>query len=408
MRTRKAQAKLLMRFVGVLTPLALGSIALYCKVHAAPSPKTQATALTTPAAPPTLPVVNQNSLEQDKRLDRTVTVEKVGIPLNELLQSLSNGGLKLDAARSCDGQKLQIRLKQKSLRVVMQSLAELLPGEWLALDDHSGYRLRLADQAVRRRQRWWNLWMAERDKALAAQRAFILQEIRGEMRKTEEFNISPELHERLAQDHDFFRVLTPALQEQLAARMNEDTFYQQGGGIETGMDEGAILVSVSELSEAARRMVQNNIMHRYADLSAEPDWTQTYVVLLNGGSGIMADTILPDGRYSGLFGRSMYSFASEMLGPDHAQFLKIVQNLGKQAPEGWKQLAAYQQSRVWPNDPPAKPADHNQSVWNRADMLQRLGYAAGMEYVADYYSRPGRQMPAKVKTAPWRSLYLKR
>lgn len=78
------------------------------------------------------PVTQSPPIPNDTRLERKISLDEVGINLEELLQKVSANGLTLKADPSCANQKLQLRLKQRSLRALMQSLAEWMPGEWHA------------------------------------------------------------------------------------------------------------------------------------------------------------------------------------------------------------------------------------------------------------------------------------
>ncbi len=337
-----------------------------------------------------------DTLTQDARLNRLVTFEKIGTPLGELLRSLNNKELTLSVNRTCDGQKLQVRLKQRSLRTLMQALAELMPGEWTAKEDGSGYLFRMTNQAVTRRQRWWELFLSEREKALAAQRAWVLQNLRGERPAVQEFDISPEQHAQRQAGQEFFKLLSPDLQERLANQMDETTFYRNSFG--TSNTESALVLPMSDLPPAAREAARKYLL-KMPNLPADFNPDAAMARLTNGGINVMAGFTLPDGRDTGTaFDGNLpgVSAAMPLLTPDQSRLPGIVQRLGKEAPEGWKQLAAYQQSKVWRNTPPDKVTLRERQR-RRTETLQWLGNTANVEYVADYYSRSGSGMTSAEK-----------
>ncbi|MDQ2799349.1 MAG: hypothetical protein M3Y13_06870 [Armatimonadota bacterium] len=80
-----------------------------------------------------------------------------------------------------------------------------------------------------------------------------------------------------------------------------------------------------------------------------------------------------------------------------------VYGMGDAAPPAWKQLADYQRGRVWPNTLPALPHEQGQpfqTVISRAAQTDWLGEQGKMEYVSDYYSHGGYEMPPDQKKLP--------
>ena len=121
-------------------------------------------------------------LAQDTRLDRPVTLDIISVPLEDVLKKESvdkstdkkndADKLVLTASHNCNELKLQIRLNQRPLRVLMQALAEMLPGKWTRTP--AGYELAMTNTAANLRSEWWRLFLGEREKAMALQRQAVL------------------------------------------------------------------------------------------------------------------------------------------------------------------------------------------------------------------------------------------
>src|SRR5689334_15978128 len=60
----------------------------------------------------------------DARFDRRVTVRVTGDGLAEFLDGLSQNGVKFTASASCSRTKVQLRISNKPLRIILQALAD--------------------------------------------------------------------------------------------------------------------------------------------------------------------------------------------------------------------------------------------------------------------------------------------
>lgn len=358
---------------------------------------------------PSPPVALADPLDSDSRLERLLTRDAAGIQMDELLKSLSSKQLALTASRNCAAQKLQIHLKQRSLRIVMQSLAELLPGSWVARKDNSGYELIMDAKAVRQRQDWWRLFTKEREKSLEAYRAYLLQQMRANLNISPESNLNPEQNAQLtAAAHDLYAGLPQALQERIAGQLNNNSFYGMDRvSFSSGDMEGATVVNWNELPLSAQNTMSTFIASWVQNgLHKEPsaiDWSGVQVCFANGGIAVQANVILPTGEWSGTpMGRSFEYPPPNIvaLTPGLPGLLEAVKRLGRDAPEEWKRLAAYQQSRIWKNDIPAHPRRRGRRSPLRSQALQWLADKADIQYVADYYSLPREPMKLQEKTAP--------
>jgi len=336
-------------------------------------------------------------LEKDTRLARVLSVDEMGTPLEELLQRISHeSGIPLRCGRSCASQRLQIRLKERSLRALMEALAQLLPGAWTPLADAKGYRLEMDPKAVTRRERWWRLFLEERERALAAQRAHVLRKMREKPYYRKPGDPNPENSDgaseaQAAADQEWFRALPPGLQESIAGRMNDVAFQRPVVGIGTEDKDGGLLMRLDQLpspiQEAMRRRAESI---RSRDRDKLP-WGEAMVRFNNGGIAVFAALDFPDGSTTNaLFNVSTgVSPDAAALVLDHSRLADEVRRLGARAPRTWKLLADYQNSRVWQNEAPTPAYTFGPIPPRRAEVLQWLSDKADVEFVADYYSRPG-------------------
>jgi hypothetical protein len=335
----------------------------------------------------------QISLPPDARLERQVSVSETGIPLEELLNRLSDKNLSLTCSRSNAPWKLHLRLKDRSLRTLMQALAELLPGEWIVQPDGSGYRLDMERKATERRARWWELFLGERDKALAAQRQKVLAALRRPPVPVKiDDSGNPNLTQEAAavpQSRQFYNSLPADLQEHIADRMNETAWYRSMVSV-GGEEEGAMMVPLESLPESCRNILRDRIK----GVATDPDklrMEKATVTLMNEGIRLMAVARLADGRFFADVATVRVGTGTEAISLllDHTALAEEVKRLGNAAPEIWKTLAKYQTSRIWKNSLPAPPKIIKIPPPRRAEILAWLAKKADIEFVADYYSVPG-------------------
>ncbi len=342
-----------------------------------------------------LPAATKPRLAEDPRLERTVTVDDIGIPLEELLQKVGSKELELACSRQCAQQKLQVRLKARPLRRLMEGLAELVPGEWKTLENKSGYRFEMDEEAIRLRERWWKLFLSERDRAIAGMEQRVLQAMRSEPFRRKPGDPNPEgsdlrIEEQRASEHEFFRALPADLQGRIAADLYTTLFYMRMAGT-TGNEEGGLSVPLRELPSDCQERVKKSLTGTYND-SATLDFANATLRFLNAGFSVRSSVGFPDGRHSGAFMMHTASL-TDLLMPmlDQSGMPRAVEWLGKQASEGWKRLAECQKSRVWPNDTSAKTRPVFKEA-SRSACLDWLGRVGNIEYIADYYSNGGRPL----------------
>ena len=325
-------------------------------------------------------------LAGDTRLDRRISLHEIGIPLSALLLKVNDAEVSLSADRNCDALKLHLNLLNRPLRHFMNSLAELIPGSWYKMPDGKGYVLRMSQSATIRRQRWWNLFLEERQRLweILPERALQTMQLRPEIKG--EITSADGNHEGFKQQllagPTFFNLL-PAWQQKIAHSVNQTPYYQERGLIlSTGMNEGAVIVPFTDLPEQAQKPLAARL-HVYSPQTDPAD--SNYVLFENVGSGISADVVNSSGDVltTGFSMDVKWDAERPAFNLDHEGLPKRVKQLGRNAPSVWKELAAYQESRVWPN---ALPAKSHLSYENRAEVLEWLADTAHLEFVADYYS----------------------
>ena len=381
------------RLLPGLCCLSIGLTAGVAQSQASPSHRPPSPAQVKPAAPP---------LEDDTRLNAVVDVQAVGITLPNLLKQVAPTSLTLKTDSLCAEQKIQLSLHKRPLRTLMQSLATLLPGTWEPLADKSGYILRMSPVAAHRRDKWWALFLQEREQQLAALRAAVLEAMRTppHHRKPDDPNpehSDPGIEAQIASQKGFFNALSPGLQESIANNLNEMDLI--GGGLGF-CEEEAVQVPFNDLSPAAQEGLRNDPDTRFFTSRHDVNWNDVMVRFNNTGGGVMSSIALPGGLASSTPLVSTPFEKSLTLLLDHRQLADVARRLERAAPATWKplldtwrQFLTYQNSRVWPNAAPQHPP--RSSPPHRADVLRRLGEENNIEYVADYYSTPGYPLSAK-------------
>ena len=440
--------------------------AAFAQKTAAPPP---AASFPAPAAPP---APSQKALlDGDSRLDRLISLDVISVPLGEVLQkeSLDRSTEKMEdgkrflltIAPECADLKMQIRLNNRPLRVLMQAFAQMVPGVWTRTPH--GYQFSMTAQAVSYRSEWWHLFLGEREKALVVQHQAVLAAMQTKAHRRQIGDPDPEqsdraVEEEVANQHDFFPTLPQALKEQIAANMDDNGFYEMdGGGVgNTGEQFGTfgwLSQMPPETQEKFKVAMQDDITNHLApappafqkyavqaqrDLAAF-DPSRVYFWFLNGGFAVLAvpvngprslSTILslnvPATLSSPALSLDQTEMANEvyggsLTGPGWKQWadklrkqgdaaptewkhiMYLVYGMGDAAPPEWKQLAAYQHARIWPNILPKLPPE-NHHAWqptiSRAAKTDWLGEQGHMEYVSDYYSQGGYAMPEEQKKLP--------
>lgn len=329
-------------------------------------------------------------LSADSRLDLHVTLHEIGIPIRSLLAKVSTPNVPLDADRDCRELEIHINIHNRTMRSVMVAIADLVPGTWFPSEAGKGYTLVMTRAAVRRRKRWWELYLGERQRVLDKMAEYALQamgatpEIKGEV--TAGNGDHEAFRGALLEGSTFFHNLPASLQGAIAHSLNSTPLYQDSGLMFlNGMDEGGLIVPLSDLPEQAQQGFANQLAARKA--VEEPGSTR-YVLFENVGSTISADAISSNGTLLPASFSMEIPISSVLPAFDIDQrgLLSRVLKMGNEAPPAWRELAVYQASRVWTND---FPAGVFRVAINRAQYLEWLASTVNMEFIADYYSIVG-------------------
>jgi hypothetical protein len=340
----------------------------------------------TESAAPVTPV----ALEADARLASIVSVHESGVSLAGIFRSLSRADLELSCDRSCAEQKVQVHLRARPLRSVMAAVAEWLPGEWVPDEKRNGYRLRMAADAVAHRERWWQLYLAERDRALDQLRADVLRSLRAAPLPPAR-NPNQQLQSEQYAETLFYRSLPGTLQEQIAQNLIPLASYRLPP-ISVGfayVDEGATRVPVAALPPVVREQLATQHRLFITLQGGDAAWARAVVRFSNVGTSVVPSIVMPNGEWSGVpWIRGVRSgTATAVLSLDHARLASEVRRLGARSPVAWRELAAFQQRRVWTNDlPPGIGASLLPT--RRVEVLRWLSEQAKVDFVADYYSLP--------------------
>lgn len=293
----------------------------------------------------------------------------------------------------------------------MMALADLLPGEWIALEKDRGYVLRMKQKSVQRRSDWWQLFMTEREKALAAMSAEVLKHMQAgreplsnELGPGRDPSISDKLEAEMEASHNFFHNLPTPLQERIANQMNENPSLDSfSHGVGTFDEEGATVVFIKDLpsgiQDSLRAMISSNL-HKTQD---NINWETVSIEFINGGVGLLANPLAPGNHYIGsLYGESLHglkvNYLSRLMTPEGIP-LFYANRFNKDTPIGWRQLAAYQQSKVWKNDAPLSKYMNSTQPF-RSDMLEWVSEKSNIDFVSDFYSKPGFVMRPEEKAKP--------
>lgn len=376
---------------------------LGCRLIAGPAsapPSVPAKFSSTASAPPTFfntPELDP-SLAADTRLDRKVTLEEIGISLGELLLKVSIPGTPLSCAADCGETKLQVRLKDRSLRSVMAALAQLTPGTWKR--EGKGYCLYTDSKATEYEDHWWQLYGVERERVLAALRTQILTQMQRKPYHPNPDdpnpeNMSGEIFDQIAQGQEFWYLLPEPLQRQIAGQIVDTAYYRSGQIFVRRPIEGAVVVPFQSIPAQA----QADALASASLLLNGNKMGNPAVLSFNNIGFVVAPRIMTtDGRWRDMPAtlRVRSQAITSTLSLNQDELPELMKQMGAQAPETWKPLVAYQEQHVWVNDPPLTKPNPQQHP-RRPEILNWLADKADVEFVADYYSVPGEALSDAAK-----------
>lgn len=336
----------------------------------------------------------------DTRLDSFVSREGTGITIAQLLNNLSTRQLRLEADSNCSGLKIQLRVKNVSLRTLLHDLAVLVPANWEPLPKGTGYRLVEKGSFISYAKRWWEIYFDARKQAENTIRLALLHSVEGNSLQVESSPKAPSSKFLFSADdaRAFMEALPLPLKTRIVNTFSLDeqpAFFSVGvpgvlfdimlGGVDS--EPNAIVIALNELPEDAQRIVQKHQSQNGLSLPLDE------VVIFHVGEGfINASLYSPD--VPGATGNlqvnvQMPQEVDLSAYPDHLYLPDLVKQLGGAAPADLKELARYQESRFWPNPKPSDPTALRPLPFNRADVLNWLGQRADIEFISDYYDKGG-------------------
>lgn len=369
---------------------------------AAPSPGASSSPAKPFAAPPPSPLAffdkpqSNPRLDADPRLDRKVTLDEIGTPLDTLLTKMSDASLPLTCETACADNKLQVRVINRPLRSVMAAIAQMTPGTWQVeiRGKIKGYRLEVDPKATDYENQWWVLYAAERERALTELRTQVLVEMQEkpqtDFRNEDGSPLDPDARQEMIESEELWYFLPEPLQKQIADQLVDTPYYRAGNLTANHPVEGATVVPFQSLPlkvqttalSSAARMLDGNKMGVPVAASFN-----------NVGFYVVPRIRTAEGRWHSL--DCFLSVDTDTITPtlslNHKRLPDRVKKMGDQAPETWKPLAKYQEQRIWLDDPtiqnpnlhPDHPLDYPP---RRPEVLTWLAGQAGVEFIADYYS----------------------
>jgi hypothetical protein len=329
-----------------------------------------------------------DSITSDPRLGIEITKEVVGVELSDLLRTLVDKPV-LIADPNCSHLKVQLRIRRKPLRNLMQALAELVPGNWVRVDD-SRFELRMEEKAKSQRARWWQLMARERERCMRAQEAYILAAMRRPNDILASGSSDEPSDEKADSEHnlvrDWYRSFPRSIQESVAHQIPEIAFMRATGPFLANAypREGAIACRLGDLPASA----QASVIKRMPN--ASPNCTINFS---NTGTSIKPSVVFEDGTRSGLDMSLRVGIApgTETLTLDHRALPRLAEQYDKSIPPSWRTFLEYQKSVVWKNESTSRRAFQYPPI-RRSELLTWIAIKANMDYVSDYYSTLGRNM----------------
>lgn len=356
----------------------------------------------------TLPLVAQNAPApiftlQDERLGSPISVKQTGITLQNLLRQISPPSVILRAGRSCAEQKIQINLKNRSRRVVMEALAELIKGRWQT-EGKDGYLLVQDEDAVLKRNLWWRYYEENQQESKNVLVQALLRRMHSRPVPAgflEGLNETPpDIQRNNDKRLGFFNLLPMELQKSIAETILDSAFVFGGNMIYSGQ-EAVIGRPFSELPEKLQKYIQDELAHDKAEHEQtrqdadKPDTrvADSTVLFRNEGVNIRVSLVFADGQQYGT--AIMISAAPpknvSFLGLDHRGVPAEVKRLGIKAPSSLKRLADFQKTTVW-NNPLTSPDSYQFPPLDRTEVLNWLAEKSKIEFIADDYNTDSRPM----------------
>ena len=218
-----------------------------------------------------LKTVTFQQLREDNRLQLKFSLTLTAISLEDLLKKVSTKQIHLISSKRSSQQKFQLNIKDRPLFVFMESLAQILQGEWSFDKKRNAYFLDYTSIIARQRETWWELFLAQRDAAIAEQKQHILRQMRKPPYYPKETDKLPQgiTVENIAsasREQEFYYVLPPSLQEKIANSMILYGFYRTGATyLGNFPQEGVVTTRLSTLPIKAQEILKSRIPNLETD-----------------------------------------------------------------------------------------------------------------------------------------------
>ncbi|MCW3056030.1 MAG: hypothetical protein JWN14_5200 [Chthonomonadales bacterium] len=263
----------------------------------------------------------------------------------------------------------------------------------------------MTSKALAQREDWWRLYLRQHDAALEAQRQYLVTRLNEKPKPSIETGFSPIQSKQRASALAFYYELPHDLKVMVANQMIETLMYSTTAFVSDGtVTEGSVVRRFSDLPPACQEALRSDYASDYLSKQhiSEKD---VAVRIANEGLLLNLHVLLPSGgEITSGFGFSVGQAPDAApLSLRHQYLVAIVDKLGKRAPDDWKRLAAFQKTRIWPNDPPEKKmAPRTLSVFGPPRLSEKLSWLkekSSIEFISDYYDRGGASLSEAAKAA---------
>ncbi len=328
-----------------------------------------------------------------------VTVHRAGIPLSELLKELSKPELALFPSAGFQDQRVTLHTKNRSLRSVLESLAELLDGSWRVQD--AGKTLFLDPEAGRKSysQSWWGYYLAERKQAQQTKYE-ALQTMLNRPPTVYKSGVNFGGEQQFADEHTrnsrIFSLLSPDIKQQITALAFAEDYPDILGYLGEGE---TVLVPGQALSKEAETLL----------MEAEPNLLSTRESHVFGfylsGNTVNVKLIVPGQISQALNVRSDYTVTMESFTTnlDQKMVAQISTQMKHGIPRNWQRLLLYQNKTVWKNAPPLKYNPGLLMNSPTSDLLEALTEQKQEEILSDSYSERNCLPPSEEVRLLWKS-----
>ena len=310
-----------------------------------------------------------------------ITLHQAGVSLPVLLKKWSTPDVAIFASAIFGEQRVTLHTEKRSLRSLLEAIAELYGGSWRVQD--SGKTLFLEPQVGQKlyAQNWWSYYLAERKKAQESQYKALM----------EIFNQPPIVHklgvnvkgdksfvDGLNRNSRFFSLLSGELKQQLAKMAFTENFSDIIYDAEAGE---TIFVKGDALSDEAKALIKE------VDSTISTDEALLLGFSLSGNR-VHVKRIVPGQPSRKLSLQSDWAFTTEIFTSslDQKMAAQGFSSLTKETSENWKRLLRYQNKTVWKNKKPQKTDRSLLLSSSTPEILKAMSEQKQEEFLSDYYT----------------------